>query len=1287
MTNTEQNSPEGVAVVGLSGRFPKAPNVEQFWANLVAGQDNFTEFTVEQLIKRGAPRSLAERPDYVRRSAVLDDPAGFDAKFFKYSPKEAELIDPQQRILLECAWEALEDAGYDPYRFSGLIGIWAGSGMNNYFLKNIVSRPGFFETVVDFQTMISNDKDFLASRIAYKLDLRGPAVVVQTACSTSLVAIHMACLSLLTYQCDMALAGGVFLQTPRAPGHIYREGEILSPDGLCRTFDKKANGTVLGEGCGLVVLRRLVDAIADRDNILAVIRGSAINNDGAARVGYTAPGVAGQIELMTMAQAVADVSADEISYIEAHGTGTALGDPIEVSALTQAFRRTTSERGFCGLGSVKTNIGHLDVAAGVAGLIKTICALHHKKLPPTLHFTEPNPNLNLAESPFYVVDHLMDWKPRYGRRIAGVSSFGIGGTNAHVILEEYTGPRTSEPSRRRWHLLPSSAATGNALRITSSNLVSFLKERPASNLGDISWTLATGRVPMRHRQCVVAESAGDAATRINEANTMLETEGISARNEPPVVFLFSGQGMQYPSMCIDLYRDEPVFHESMDRCAKLLGPVGGYDSILDILYSGNTELAALVNQTEISQPALFAVEYSLARLWESYGVKPSALAGHSIGEYTAACEAGIFSLEDALVLVKERGRLLQSMNSGTMISVPRSEAEVREMIPSGLDIAVINAPGICVVSGPVSEVEAFTKQLEESGISPRLLQTSHGFHSRMMEAAARTFEKMIGRVLMKPPRIPIASNLTGGWMTGEQAADPAYWANHLRHCVRFSDNLLCVAQRFDSPILLEVGPGNTLCAIARQNVAEVASLLALPSVRHPRQQANDQAFFLRALGALWCHGASIDLGSLYSDEHRTRVSLPGYPFERQHFWISSSEQKTEQDRQQDKERRWWRGRTYKPERAASKKKSCEQCQLTEEGLIKIWCKVLGTPTIGLDDDFFELGGHSLMAVNIMIELEKSFGLRLPLAALIEAPTIRQFIRLIELRKSGTSGSTESSWSCLVPLHADRSKIPFFLMHSHGGNILEYHPLANLLKKDLSIYAIQCRGLDGSPLEELTVEEMAANYLNEIRTVQPKGPYFLGGFCFGGLLALEVSRLLRSENEEVGLLALINSGTCLFPTYPPGTTQIHRQWYALRYRAALEWDELAGKPVNKKIMRLMMRANRAGALLRSKVEAMLDHLPAGSHLRLRKHSLMYYLERLAKVNDRAWERYRPRPYNGKVLFLSARKQPLGIQPDPLLGWGEALTGEVCVHEVPGFRQNILDDPNVSEIARLIKENLP
>jgi acyl transferase domain-containing protein/thioesterase domain-containing protein len=1276
-----ENEPlEGVAVVGFAGRFPQAANIEQFWANLTAGRDCFSEFTVEDVVREGIPREIAQSPDYIRRCPVVENPAGFDARLFRYSPKEAELIDPQQRILLECAWEALGHAGYDPNRFPGLIGIWAGTGLNNYFLKNIISRGSFEETAVS-QAIISNDKDYAASRIAYKMNLRGPAVVVQTACSTSLVSVSTACQALLTYQCDMALAGASFLQTPRARGYLYHEGDIFSPDGYCRAFDKAANGTVLGEGCGLVVLRRLADAVAEGDNILAVIRGYAVNNDGAARAGYTAPGVTGQMDLVTTAMAMAGVRAEEISYIEAHGTGTQLGDPIEVSALTQVFQHTTDERGFCGLGSVKNNIGHLDVAAGIAGLIKTICALQYRQLPPTINVTELNPELRLAESPFYIVDRLTDWQqPRHGHRIAGISSFGMGGTNAHLILEEYTGRQKTAPSSRQWHLLPLSAATPTALNTAAENLSNHLKNKTDISIADTAWTLAAGRIPLRHRRCAMADSNASAARILSEPNALYVADGEAAQDKRPIVFLFSGQGTQYPDMGIELFQNEPVFRNAMIECSRLLGPVSGQHSLIDILYSQNEETGNLVNQTAISQVALFAFEYSMTRLLESYGIKPSALVGHSIGEYVAACEAGVFSLEDAVVLVKERGRLMQSMQDGTMIAIPLPEQVIREMLPEDLDLAAVNGPSISIASGARPAMEMFENQLEGKGILFRRLVTSHAFHSRLMEPAAQMLAEVVRNVRRNSPKLPMTSNLTGGWTTSEQVADPKSWADHLRNTVRFGDNLIAVAQRFASPILLEVGPGNTLCSIARQHEEAVSGLAGIPCARHPHQKVSDQVFFLKALGSLWCHGAAIDLCTLYADEKRQRIPLPGYPFERQPFWIGA--QPLKKDEKEKPGRTWWKGfqSLHFPFMSSARKQNQERA-VTEADLISIWCKALGTSTIGVNENFFELGGHSLLAVSIITELEKTFGIRLPLVSLIEAPTIREFLHLIEKWKSG------ASTSYLVPLNTKGSKTPFFLMHSHGGNILEYQPLANLLKEDRPVYAIQCRGLDGSPIEEQDVEEMAREYLSVIRGVQPKGPYYLGGYCFGGYLSLEIAHLLRAENEEVKLLVLINSATHLFNIYIPGTTKAQRICYSLRDRAALEWSELSGQSLRKKIQRLVMRVERMRDLTQNKIEILLDRLPAGSPFRIRKHSLVYHLEQIADANDRAWARYRPKPYDGKVLFLRARKQPLGLIPDPLLGWSNLLTGELHIREVPEFRQNMLDEPNVSEVARIILEHLP
>jgi len=1276
---------EGIAVIGMAGRFPMAASVDELWANLVAAKDCFREFTVDELVATGLPQQVAEAPNYVRRCPVIANHAAFDAHLFGYSPKEAEVIDPQQRILMECALEALEQAGHDPKRFDGAIGIWAGCGVANYFLKNLLSQPGHFEAVSNFNTIVGNDKDYLASRIAYKLNLRGPAMVVQSACSTSLVAVHLACQALLTYQCDMALAGGVSFQFPRAPGYLFHEGEIFSPDGFCRTFDKGANGTVLGEGGGLVALRRLEDALTSGDTILAVIRGSAVNNDGADRAGYTAPGLAGQSEVITMAHAVAGVSADEISYVEAHGTATALGDLIEVSALTKAFRQTTQERGFCGLGTVKTNIGHLDVAAGIAGLIKTICSLQHRQLPGTLHFTEPNPELKLPDSPFFVVDRLMEWKPRHGRRLAGVSSFGLGGTNAHLIVEEFAAPKRSTPSRQRWHILPLSAATESALQKSCSLLAAHLKGPGADgSLADVAFTLVAGRQPLRHRLCVVADSLKEAAVRLEKPDAVFGAQGKAGRAERPVVFLFSGQGTQYPGMAAGLYREHPVFRSSMERCAQIIGPIGGRNSILDIFYGSDEGNEALLNQTAVSQPALFAIEYSLARLWEAYGVKPIAVAGHSIGEYVAACEAGIFSVDDALALVCERGRLMQSMEPGAMLAVLRPEAEVRRTLPAGLDLAVINAPAICVVSGPIGDIDALAKALEKQGVTCRRLRTSHAFHSRMMEGAMRALTDAVAKTARTAPRIPVASNLTGMWMSDEEAVDPSYWARHMRNTVRFSDDLATVARRFESAVLLEVGPGNALCSIVQQQPEAVSGLPGIASVRHALQKVDDEAYLARGFGALWCHGVAVDLGTLYSGEARNRARLPGYPFEREVLYIASESRQVSDEHPHRAGSRypWNRASNALEQRNTLPDQPCQE-EITLESLIELWNATLGTTQIGPDDNFFDLGGHSLLAVSLAGKIQEAFGLKLPLSALLNAPTPRQSLRLLA-ESSRSAGS-----HALVPIVQRGTRPPVFLFHSHGGNVLEYYRLATLLGQDRPVYAIQCHGVDGSPLIPLSIEEMTQIYLKEIRTVQPNGPYYLGGYCFGGMLAVEAALQLRAANQETALVFMINAVTNAYPQQQlPGTTALRKASGRILDRLALERSNLVGKSFRGQLQQIRSRAGRTHVLALVKAARLLETCLAklGRQQPLKKHSLAHHLEQLAENNDAAWLRYAPKPYDGRVLFFHALRQPRELKPDPMLGWTEYLGGRVSQLGIAGFRQNLLDPPYVFQIAEAINREI-
>ncbi|HEY0733430.1 MAG TPA: type I polyketide synthase, partial [Herpetosiphonaceae bacterium] len=894
---TGYESLEGVAIIGMSGQFPGADNLEDFWQNLCDGVESITPLTDEEVLEANPDPALARLPNLVKAAPMLKDIEGFDAGFFGYTPKEAEIMDPQQRLFLECSWAALEDAGYDPDTYNGWISVYAGVATNGYLLNNILPSQHHLDPVITLQLTTANDRDYVTTRVSYKLNLKGPSFNVQSACSTSLVAVHLACQSLLNYQCDMALAGGVSLRVPQRGGYLYQEGGMYSPDGHCRAFDADAKGTIFGSGLGAVVLKRLSDAMADGDNIYAVIKGTAVNNDGSLKVGFTAPGVDGQAAVVAMAQSTAAVEPETISYVEAHGTGTPLGDPIEVAALTQVFRASTQKKHFCALGSLKTNIGHMSAAAGVAGLIKTALALKHKKIPASLNYKTPNPKIDFENSPFYVNTELRDWPAGPTPRRAGLSSFGVGGTNAHAIIEEAPEIEPSGPSRR-WQMVTLSARSGQALDNATANLAKHLRRHPELSLADAAYTLKVGRRAFNQRRMLVVSDLDDAINVLegNDPKRIFSREHTG--KERPVVFMFSGQGAQYVNMAADLYHSELSFRAEVDRCAKLLMPHLGQD-LRGILYPSpeRQELATQqLTQTAITQPALFVIEYALAKLLMVWGIKPQALIGHSIGEYVAATLAGVLSLEDALALVAARGRLMQQLPTGAMLSVPLSEQETLAQLDERLSLAAVNAPSRCVVSGPHEAIDELESRLQAQGVDCRRLHTSHAFHSIMMEPILAQFTELVRRVTLSEPTLPYLSNVTGTWITADDVTDPSYWARHLRQAVRFADGVQELAKQPER-ILLEVGPGQTLSSLARQHPNKASSQIVLSSIRHPNDQQPDDAFLMTALGQLWLAGAAIDWSSFYANELRHRVSLPSYPFEHERYWIDPpKEQETAKPR-------------------------------------------------------------------------------------------------------------------------------------------------------------------------------------------------------------------------------------------------------------------------------------------------------------------------------------------------------------------------------------------------------
>ncbi|NMO20761.1 type I polyketide synthase, partial [Pyxidicoccus fallax] len=976
-----------IAIIGMAGRFPGATTLEEFWGNLRAGTESISTWPEAETERSPLiPEELWKHPRFIRAGGILENADRFDHDFFDVPLREAQWMDPQQRAFLQCAWAALEDAAYDPARYKGRISLYAGAGSSGHLLSLLSEARKDAGAGLDLATA---GPESLAMKASFKLQLRGESVAVYTACSTSLVAIHMACQSLLTRQSDIALAGGVRIASPQKTGYLYQEGLIYSPDGHCRAFDAKAAGTVAGNGVGVVVLKPLADALRDGDHIRAVIKGSAVNNDGQQKVGYTAPSIEGQAEVIADALAYAGLGGDDIDYIEAHGTGTSLGDPIEIAALTRAFRKTTERKGDCAIGSLKTNLGHLDAAAGVAGLIKVVLSLENQELPPSLHFERPNPEIDFDKSPFFVNTTLRSWKRGEAPRRAGISSFGIGGTNAHVVVEEAPAVAAEQRKARPQQLVTLSARTPSALEAMAQRLASHVEGTPSLSLEDVAFTHNVGRRAFEHRRAVVASSRSELVERLREH------ADVEAGRNRRVAFLFPGQGAQAVAMGRELYEAEPGFRKDVDAALARLEPSLKAEVRLLLLATSAEEEAAARKLTDprVALPALFIVEHSLARLWMSWGLKPQALLGHSYGEYAAACIAGVLSPEDGLRLAVVRGALMSRMPPGAMLAVGLKEEELLPLLGEGISLAAVNGPGRCVVSGPVEAIARLEGELSAKGVGVVRLPAAHAFHSSAVEPLMPDLARAVSALRLKKPELPYVSSLTGTWIRPEEATDPAYWARQMRQPVRFAAGLEVLIGDGCS-VLLEVGPGTDLTAQGRYHSRKDKRLLAVPSLRR-RRTDGDYPGLLQTLGDLWCAGVDVAWEKFHGADSGRRVPLPTYPFEEKPCRLEHQPLPVLP--------RVTPAAEAKPAVAAmaeSLSAAVVPVPPTSVGDIQqrvmdIWRERLGPVEIGLNDDFLELGGNSLMAAQMLTRLRETFAVQLPLSALFEAPTVAGISARIE----------------------------------------------------------------------------------------------------------------------------------------------------------------------------------------------------------------------------------------------------------------------------------------------------
>lgn len=1227
-----------IAVIGMSGAFPGASNINEFWENLLAGKSGIEDLSEEDCRAAGIPPSIINRPNYVRRAAYLGAAKQFDAEFFGYSVSEAEMLDPQHRIFLEHSWAALESACYIPDEVPGVVGVYASCGFNRYLINKLSFDTKNF-SVDDFQKMVASDKDFLATRVSYKLNLKGPSISVQSGCSSSLVAVQMGCTALQTYQCDIALCGGVTLNIPHKAGYCYEEGLIFSPDGHCRAFSNEANGTVFGEGVGVVALKRYADALEDGDNIIAVVRSAAVNNDGRDKVGYTAPSINGQAEVIALALALADIEPSDVDFIETHGTGTKLGDPIEIEGLKEAFG--DMERHRCALGAVKADIGHLDAAAGIASFIKAALVVKHKCIPPMRYAKDINPDLYLEESPFYFNEKSVDFAQPNRRMISGVSSFGVGGTNAHVILESPPEAKL-DLSNRALHYCVVSARNKESTREYQEKIGKYALDYP-DHLSSLAYTMRQARKLYNHRSFVTLRNSKEGV--VAHPGDVYKVCG-----DPKLAFLFSGQGTQYVGMARALYESCKYFREYLDSCLEISSQYT--DVKLDDLLLGTNrhqEQSLILNQTECAQPALFIAEYSLAKSLMDQGADPCILIGHSLGEYVAACIAGVFSLEDAIRLVSLRGKIMSSCSISGMLMVFADKKSVSDHLSGTLQISLLNSPGNTVVSGEEAELRHLESRLKSKNIECRHLDVSRAFHSSYMDPILEEYRELLNSVTLHKPTIPMVSLYGDHIGVGAEVWQAEYWVQHLRQPVNFIEGSKTLIES-GANVHVEIGPGGGLLSLVEANCEHGESVQSITTILK-ESATTEQKTINEILLNLWSVGCDISLDRMI--EKAKFIDAPTYPFSRREFWLPDLNIATTV-------------KDHEASLAPASDQSVRQC------VENCWSEIFGNQQFTGDENFIEMGGDSLLGVRLAKTLSTRLDTSINIAQIMRYPTINAFVEYF-----ATSDGDDKHFGTLFPIDKRGSGQPIFLISgahedryvlgtesSYEEDAFRYFStLVQNLGGRRPVYGFRPRGIFQDEEFPQSVEEMAEEYIAQIKSIQPDGPYILGGECVGGLVAYEMARQLIQEGDEVKSLVLMDTH------YPTLGFRISETSRVKLRRLKKSCIELIDTLRNRGVVAFIQEAKRSLTYLSV---FLFPVTVQRHHIRNMLFGSQIYLELLLK--------YVPSPLPMEINLLINEEWS---KQNPTLDWHLLQSSGIKIEAVPGDHKTRLTTYG-GELGELINE---